>query len=79
VEVQPVSKAEQQQGEALSRTPAVEGGSECEGVSPGGRLPSDPALQAFYQRVTPPGLEPAAFIPFWPSAWRDLQREETSS
>lgn len=33
-------------------------------------IADDPGLQAFYDRVIPADITPAAWMPFWPSAWR---------
>lgn len=34
-------------------------------------IADDPVLQAFYERVVPADITPAAWMPFWPSAWRE--------
>ncbi len=32
-------------------------------------ISDDPVVQAFYDRIIPEGVIPAAWMPFWPSAW----------
>ncbi len=39
-------------------------------------ISDDPAIQGFYDRVVPRGITPAAWIPFWPSAWPGLPRQQ---
>ncbi|MHB0978893.1 MAG: hypothetical protein ACYC5Q_02255 [Thermoleophilia bacterium] len=33
-------------------------------------ISDDPVVQSFYDRVVPAGVVPAAWMPFWPGAWR---------
>ena len=40
-------------------------------------ITTDPDLRQFYERVIPADIEPAAWVPFWPSAWRGLQAGAT--
>ena len=62
----------------LAQPPLVRGETERERRTAAlDAITTDPGLRQFYERVIPADIEPVAWLPFWPSAWRGLQAGAT--